>query len=78
MDDHEELELEEVPIVIGIPVNAVSLKITAKIYADGEIRTVMKNYTMKDIQDNRDDFKRFIGDDWNALYVLANEGGLID
>ena len=65
--------LEEVPIVIGIPREAVKLTITAEAYVDGEIKTFKAHYSMKDIQDLRSDFVRFIGDDWNALYMLSDE-----
>ena len=67
----KEVILEEVPIVIGIPREAVRLTITAEAYVDGEIKTVEAYYSMKDIQDLRSDFVRFIGDDWDTLYVLA-------
>lgn len=69
----EEVVLEEDPIVIGVPKETVKLTVTADIYHDGEIRTATKHYTMRDIQDNREDFRRFIGDDWDALYVLTEE-----
>ena len=69
----KEVILEEVPIVIGIPREAVNLTITADAYVDGEIKTVQAHYSMKDIQDLRSDFVRFIGDDWNALYMLSDE-----
>lgn len=38
---------------------------------DGEIKTVQMHYSMKDIQDLRSDFVKFIGDDWNVLYELT-------
>ena len=68
-----EMTFEEVPIVIGIPRNSVKVDITAKVMIGDELKTVEKHLTVGDIVDLRTDFQKFIGDDWNALYVLTEE-----
>lgn len=68
-----ETTFEEVPIVIGIPRNSVKVDITVKVMVDDKLKTAEKHLTVGDIMDLRTDFQKFIGDDWDALYVLTEE-----
>lgn len=64
---------EEVPVVLTIPKDAVKVDITVTVFEDDELTKVAKHLSLGDIRDLREDFKEYIGDDWNALYVLTEE-----
>ena len=66
---------DEVPIIIGMPRNAIKADITVTIMEgdEDEIVKAVKHLSIGDIRDLRNDFKEFIGDDWDALYELTEE-----
>lgn len=65
--------LEEEYIVISLPATAVEAEITAKVWLDGEIKTVIKTMNMKEI---REGFKEaeegYIPSD--ATFAITDKG----
>lgn len=49
-DSREIVELDEDFIVIAVPVDTVELKLTAKIYSDGELQTVEKVMPFQEVR----------------------------
>ena len=69
----EEIELDQEYIVLAIPETALEVKIEAKIYYDGELKTAIKKLNMKEVRDG------FIDADENyfdpdAKFVLTEKG----
>lgn len=50
MKENHEIELEQKYAVISIPSNTVELAINAKIYLNGELKTVNTTYDMAEVQ----------------------------
>lgn len=71
----EAIKLDEVYIMFPVPENTVSLTIQANIIDDNnEIQRVSKDISPSEYRQARKDFVENIGDDWNATYVLTEEG----
>lgn len=72
----EEIELDQINIILPIPKESVSMELTVKIMYDDTIKTVGKQFTIGDIHDMRQDFLDNVefGDDYNASYVITEEG----
>lgn len=75
--ENNEIELEQQNVIIKIPVDAVKLRITAKILGDNDtLQTVSTDLGLKDIQEARSAFLDNVefGDDYDAVYVLTEKG----
>lgn len=69
------VKLNEQYIIITIPENAVGLSITAKILTDkDEIIKVGRDIDFKGVVKARGDFLEYIGDDFDATYVITEKG----
>ena len=71
------MELEEMNIFLRIPKDAVALEVTASLLdEDGKLMKVFKKLAVSDIRDQRQDFLDNVedGDDYDARYVLTDEG----
>ena len=51
MDKSKEIDLEVHRAIIELPENTVALTIAAKVYMDGEIKEVLKDYSISDIRE---------------------------
>jgi hypothetical protein len=51
MDDREYIELNEHRAMINLPENTVELTVTAKVFEDGELRTVSLTYGMSQVRE---------------------------
>lgn len=72
-NEHEFIDLNEVPIVIYVPASAIELYIEAKIYEDGEIKRVGLTMNTKEVRDAMNDADRnYIPDD--AMFFLTEKG----
>ena len=69
----QEINLETEKIVVEIPVQAIEVKITAKIYFDGEIHEVENKMSLKEIREAFDDAEEnYIPPD--ASFVITEKG----
>ena len=71
------IELEEMNIFLRIPKEAVALEVTASLLdPDGKLMKVKTSLSVSDIRDRRQDFLDNVedGDDYDARYVLTDEG----
>lgn len=72
----KEIELEEMNIILRIPVEAASLTVKAVIIQDDKPVKVKKKLNLKEIHDARQDFLDNVelGDDYNGKFVITEEG----
>ena len=76
MAENHEIELEQKYAVISIPSNTVELTINAKIYLNGELKTVNTTYDMADVQKAiKEAEDGYIPSD--AKFVLTDKGKVI-
>lgn len=75
---HEEVALEEMNIILRIPIEAVSVTVTAKVIEkdSGDLLEVQRKLTTQDIFKARRDFLDYVedGDDYDAKFVITDEG----
>lgn len=72
-EERETIELQNHRAMIELPENTVALTLTAKVYHEGELVTVGKEYSISEIRamfDKAD--KNYVEDD--DLYTLTEEG----
>jgi predicted transcriptional regulator len=66
--------LDEMYVMLTIPEDAVSLKVTAQIIVNGDLKKAEKSLSTREVFQARKDFLDYIGDDFDAMYVLTDEG----
>lgn len=76
MEVENEVELEEYNIIIKIPKVAADLTVTVNYIEDGKVVTAIKHLSVADIHEARQAFLDNVelGDDYDARYVLTEEG----
>lgn len=68
-----EIELEQEYAIVSIPQNTVELTIFAKVYLDGEIKTVTTKYGMSEVREAIEEAEQgYIPSD--GKYVLTEKG----
>lgn len=72
----EPIELDLINIILPIPKQTVSMKLTVKVMDGDTIQTVYKPFTISDIHDMRQNFLDNVefGDDYDAVYTITEEG----
>ena len=75
MEKEKTITLDQHYIMIPVPCDAFKLKIEATLLdEDDEPYTVFTRVSTKDLIKARTDFVENIGDDWDAVYTLTEEG----
>ena len=70
---HEEIELDSAYAIVQLPTSAVEVTISAKVYVNGEIKTVQNLLNMKAIQSAiREAEDNYISED--AVFTLTDKG----
>ena len=75
MDDNKCVELKEVDIMLRVPADACALELTA-IMIDKDYKTyeVSRRISPAELSKAREDFLTYIGDDYDATYVITEKG----
>lgn len=75
--DFEGIELANERAILDIPENCVELTLNCKVFLDGELKTVMRTMSLKEIREAFDEYK--VAEECgyippNALFALTEEG----
>lgn len=74
---NEQIELEEMNVLIKIPLNAATIDLTAHILDEnGKVLNVARHFTTDEVRKARQDFLDNVedGDDYDAVYTLTEKG----
>lgn len=75
--DEEIVELDNQYAIVELPENCVELTLQCKVYLNGELQTVMRTMSMKDIREAFDEYKDAEEMGYippNAIFTLTEEG----
>ena len=72
MEEEKAVDIEIKHAMLDIPAHAVEIKISAKVYMDGELKTVQTTYDFDKIRAAIQEAEDYIGPD--DLFALTDEG----